>query len=245
MLLSCVLPRMQQFNDVHLQTVQFLSWMSLQLNIRFWVRLLVKYMGTRLGCNLLKSFEILGTKWISCFSSHRIWADLSLDYLWSGCVFGAASKGHSGWLGTVLMRPGPFFLSVYNFSLSCSVSLQWLSPDFWVVDSRIFWMFWYKRLGLSEIADTQNMLHGMLSWGWGAVQHTSASLTINENYDSDVLEDVETFLNGTVPEVRETCCVVQLWCATVWLNTVFHQDCAAKESWKREVAHVETLFWEG
>jgi thiamine phosphate synthase YjbQ (UPF0047 family) len=34
------------------------------------------------------------------------------------------------------------------------------------------------------------------------VQHTSASLTINENYDSDVLEDVETFLNGTVPEGR-------------------------------------------
>lgn len=34
------------------------------------------------------------------------------------------------------------------------------------------------------------------------VQHTSASLTINENYNSDVLEDVEMFLNGTVPEVR-------------------------------------------
>jgi secondary thiamine-phosphate synthase enzyme len=34
------------------------------------------------------------------------------------------------------------------------------------------------------------------------LQHTSASLTINENYDSDVLEDVETFLNGTVPEGR-------------------------------------------
>jgi thiamine phosphate synthase YjbQ (UPF0047 family) len=35
------------------------------------------------------------------------------------------------------------------------------------------------------------------------VQHTSASLTINENYDSDVLEDVETWLNGVVPEVRK------------------------------------------
>jgi thiamine phosphate synthase YjbQ (UPF0047 family) len=33
------------------------------------------------------------------------------------------------------------------------------------------------------------------------VQHTSASLTINENYDSDVLDDVETWLTGTVPEV--------------------------------------------
>ena len=35
------------------------------------------------------------------------------------------------------------------------------------------------------------------------VQHTSASLTINENYDSDVLDDVETWLTGTVPEVNE------------------------------------------
>ncbi|KAJ7233413.1 hypothetical protein O6H91_Y452400 [Diphasiastrum complanatum] len=34
------------------------------------------------------------------------------------------------------------------------------------------------------------------------LQHTSASLTINENYDSDVLRDVETFLNKTVPEGR-------------------------------------------
>jgi len=35
------------------------------------------------------------------------------------------------------------------------------------------------------------------------VQHTSASLTINENYDSDVLDDVETWLTGTVPEVNK------------------------------------------
>ncbi|CAN6712552.1 unnamed protein product [Malus baccata var. baccata] len=33
-----------------------------------------------------------------------------------------------------------------------------------------------------------------------AVQHTSASLTINENYDSDVRDDTETFLNTIVPE---------------------------------------------
>lgn len=33
------------------------------------------------------------------------------------------------------------------------------------------------------------------------VQHTSASLTINENYDSDVQNDTETFLNKIVPEV--------------------------------------------
>ncbi|KAG0569764.1 hypothetical protein KC19_6G115000, partial [Ceratodon purpureus] len=35
------------------------------------------------------------------------------------------------------------------------------------------------------------------------LQHTSASLTINENYDSDVLDDVETWLTGTVPEGRK------------------------------------------
>lgn len=33
------------------------------------------------------------------------------------------------------------------------------------------------------------------------VQHTSASLTINENYDCDVRVDTETFLNRVVPEV--------------------------------------------
>ncbi|KAM2263534.1 hypothetical protein ACFXTI_039807 [Malus domestica] len=31
-------------------------------------------------------------------------------------------------------------------------------------------------------------------------KHTSASLTINENYDSDVRHDAETFLNAIVPE---------------------------------------------
>ena len=34
------------------------------------------------------------------------------------------------------------------------------------------------------------------------VHHTSASLTINENYDSDVRDDTETFLNKIVPEVN-------------------------------------------
>lgn len=33
------------------------------------------------------------------------------------------------------------------------------------------------------------------------MQHTSASLTINENYDSDVRDDTESFLNIIVPEV--------------------------------------------
>ncbi|KAL2506095.1 hypothetical protein Adt_21716 [Abeliophyllum distichum] len=32
------------------------------------------------------------------------------------------------------------------------------------------------------------------------LHHTSASLTINENYDSDVRDDTETFLNRVVPE---------------------------------------------
>jgi len=34
------------------------------------------------------------------------------------------------------------------------------------------------------------------------LQHTSASLTINENYDSDVQADTETFLSRIVPEVN-------------------------------------------
>ncbi|KAL1535205.1 UPF0047 protein YjbQ-like [Salvia divinorum] len=34
------------------------------------------------------------------------------------------------------------------------------------------------------------------------LQHTSASLTINENYDSDVRVDTETFLKKVVPEGR-------------------------------------------
>ncbi|WIA08960.1 hypothetical protein OEZ85_008375 [Tetradesmus obliquus] len=34
------------------------------------------------------------------------------------------------------------------------------------------------------------------------IQHTSASLTINENADPDVRVDMETFLNQTVPEGR-------------------------------------------
>ncbi|KAL9144242.1 hypothetical protein ABFS82_14G284500 [Erythranthe guttata] len=34
------------------------------------------------------------------------------------------------------------------------------------------------------------------------LQHTSASLTVNENYDTDVRADTETFLNKVVPEGR-------------------------------------------
>jgi secondary thiamine-phosphate synthase enzyme len=32
------------------------------------------------------------------------------------------------------------------------------------------------------------------------IQHTSASLLINENYDSDVLVDMEAFFNRLVPD---------------------------------------------
>ena len=32
------------------------------------------------------------------------------------------------------------------------------------------------------------------------IQHTSASLLINENYDSDVLEDMQAFFNRLVPD---------------------------------------------
>jgi secondary thiamine-phosphate synthase enzyme len=46
------------------------------------------------------------------------------------------------------------------------------------------------------------------------LQHTSASLTINENYDSDVLEDVETWLNGVVPEGRRA----------IWKHTIEGPD---------------------
>ncbi|WRX30540.1 UPF0047 protein YjbQ-like - like 1 [Theobroma cacao] len=37
------------------------------------------------------------------------------------------------------------------------------------------------------------------------LHHTSASLTINENYDSDVRDDTETFLNKIVPELSKWC----------------------------------------
>uniref|UniRef100_A0A0A9F6B9 Uncharacterized protein n=1 Tax=Arundo donax TaxID=35708 RepID=A0A0A9F6B9_ARUDO len=40
----------------------------------------------------------------------------------------------------------------------------------------------------------------LVKWSCSTVQHTSASLTINENYDSDVQDDTETFLNRIVPE---------------------------------------------
>ncbi len=52
----------------------------------------------------------------------------------------------------------------------------------------------------SEIAPLlQGVSCGMLNV---FLQHTSASLTINENCDPDVRVDMETFLNLTVPEGR-------------------------------------------
>lgn len=44
----------------------------------------------------------------------------------------------------------------------------------------------------------------------GAVQHTSASLTVNENADPDVRKDMETALNHLAPEVRRECHVLLL-----------------------------------
>lgn len=47
---------------------------------------------------------------------------------------------------------------------------------------------WANQLGLNT---------GLLTL---YIQHTSASLLINENYDSDVLVDMETFFNRLVPD---------------------------------------------
>jgi secondary thiamine-phosphate synthase enzyme len=47
---------------------------------------------------------------------------------------------------------------------------------------------WVKALGLET---------GLLTL---YIQHTSASLLINENYDADVLVDMEAFLNRLVPD---------------------------------------------
>ena len=46
-------------------------------------------------------------------------------------------------------------------------------------------------------ANTQGVSTGLLTL---YIQHTSASLLINENYDSDVLVDMEAFFNRLVPD---------------------------------------------
>lgn len=46
-------------------------------------------------------------------------------------------------------------------------------------------------------ANAQNMTTGLLTL---YIQHTSASLLINENYDSDVLVDMEAFFNRLVQD---------------------------------------------
>ena len=46
-------------------------------------------------------------------------------------------------------------------------------------------------------ANTQNITTGLLTL---YIQHTSASLLINENYDRDVLVDMEAFFNRMVPD---------------------------------------------
>ena len=48
-----------------------------------------------------------------------------------------------------------------------------------------------------EWAKQQEMQTGLMTL---YIQHTSASLLINENYDSDVLVDMEAFFNRLVPD---------------------------------------------
>ncbi|XVF74027.1 hypothetical protein PTKIN_Ptkin13bG0028800 [Pterospermum kingtungense] len=62
------------------------------------------------------------------------------------------------------------------------------------------------------------------------LQHTSASLTINENYDSDVRDDTETFLNKIVPEVLMTC------------RPISNHQCLAALS--RFLLQMDSLTWE-
>jgi hypothetical protein len=56
----------------------------------------------------------------------------------------------------------------------------------------------------------QSLFLTLVKWSCSTVQHTSASLTINENYDSDVQADTETFLSRIVPEV------IYLFCFCSW-----------------------------
>ncbi|CAH8266884.1 unnamed protein product [Arabidopsis lyrata] len=53
------------------------------------------------------------------------------------------------------------------------------------------------------------------------LQHTSASLTINENYDPDVQADTETFLNRIVPEIWDHCSREAAICSNNILRLVF------------------------
>lgn len=64
-------------------------------------------------------------------------------------------------------------------------------------------IFFVSELLLNSILCylNSNILMFPLSKSYITVQHTSASLTINENYDSDVQDDTETFLSRIVPEV--------------------------------------------
>jgi secondary thiamine-phosphate synthase enzyme len=61
-----------------------------------------------------------------------------------------------------------------------------------------------RRRGIYDIThevrrwvDASGMATGLLTL---YIQHTSASLMINENYDSDVLVDMQTYFNQLVPD---------------------------------------------
>ena len=62
-----------------------------------------------------------------------------------------------------------------------------------------------KRRGFHLITDqVTEVMHGVRNWKAGMcqvfIQHTSASLTINENADPTVRMDFETYFNKSVPE---------------------------------------------
>lgn len=58
---------------------------------------------------------------------------------------------------------------------------------------------------IEKVQEIRNFRIGMANifrtfFIWQLVQHTSASLTLNENYDSDVRADMEMMLNRIAPE---------------------------------------------
>jgi secondary thiamine-phosphate synthase enzyme len=53
---------------------------------------------------------------------------------------------------------------------------------------------------LSQLKELRKFKVGMANF---FLQHSSASLTINENYDSDVRRDMEMIMNRIAPESRD------------------------------------------
>ncbi|EFH44889.1 predicted protein [Arabidopsis lyrata subsp. lyrata] len=81
-------------------------------------------------------------------------------------------------------------------------------------------------MNLVEFSAGSENLHTSAATSWmssyySKVQHTSASLTINENYDPDVQADTETFLNRIVPEIWDHCSREAAICSNNILRLVF------------------------